>query len=590
MRRRVIMTALIIAGAANAFPRDGGETDPADEMLAKAARLEEEGRLADAVQLYGEILAAYPDHPRAYNNFGAVLLRSGKYDEAKKAFERATALDPSYPTPLNNLGYLYLLLEDYVQSESYLSKAAELDPNNESTLNNLRACYIVQDHYEEAAARWEKLAALAPSNARIRQDLSDIYLKLAKLDLAEKWARETAKLDPRNVEAHLNLALVMRLTGRGEEALAILDKAAVIAPDDLTVKVSRRDTLANLKRWEEARDAAQAVVDAEPSPENYYVLATILYELGEYDEGIAACVDGLARRDDAAGYSLLGYGYSLAGRLNEAEEALAKALARNDGLAETRRNLGDVFYQKGLYAAAKEQYDKAFQLEPANPWPLAMSGYCLFLLGDKTGAGITFEKVLATWPTNVKALAGLAAVRREEGKTDEALALATKAVELAPRNPDALNNLGIIYGDAGDFENSYKYLKKLVELGNHELYSLANLGVAAARTGRWKEARDAFEAAVALNPKDVQSQAGLGLAYAQLGEKKAAEQTLAAAEALAPDYPVALYARVVLAEKDGDKDRRAELIKRLLVVKIQWGPEAEKADALIKYAFEKAEE
>jgi len=259
-------------------------------------------------------------------------------------------------------------------------------------------------------------------------------------------------------------------------------------------------------------------------------------------------------------------------------------------LADARRNLGDVFYQKGLYASAREQYDKAFQLDPRNPWPLAMSGYCLFLLGDKTGAGAAFEKVLATWPTNVKALAGLAAVRCEEGKTDEALSLATKAVEIAPQNPDALNNLGIIYGDAGDFENSYKYLKRLVDLGNHELYSLANLGVAAVRTGRWKEARDAFGAAVALTPKDVQSQAGLGLAYAQLGEKKAAEQALAAAEALSADYPVALYARVVLAEKDGDKTRRDELVQRLLAVKLQWGPAAEKADPLIKYAFEKVSE
>ncbi len=138
----IVILALAVISVGPALAQED-----AAAILERAGRLEEEGKIAEAVQLYGEILDKYPDNARAYNNFGAVLLRAGKVEEAKFAFDKAAELDPNYDTPLSNLGYVYMVVEEnYERALPLLQAALEINPRNESALNNLRAYYIVQEN------------------------------------------------------------------------------------------------------------------------------------------------------------------------------------------------------------------------------------------------------------------------------------------------------------------------------------------------------------------------------------------------------------------------------------------------------------
>ena len=58
------------------------------------ARTSRQGRLAEAVAAYRQILAGWPDIAEAYNNLGNVLLEQGKFGEAAAQYERAVALKP----------------------------------------------------------------------------------------------------------------------------------------------------------------------------------------------------------------------------------------------------------------------------------------------------------------------------------------------------------------------------------------------------------------------------------------------------------------------------------------------------------------
>jgi len=109
-----------------------------EEVLEIAIRLQQDDRLAEADAVYGQILAAAPDHPRAlhyagvlahqlgrsgdgialmekslaavpdradwYNNLGIVLQECGRLDDAVGAYHRAIALDPGtyFIHPVNN--------------------------------------------------------------------------------------------------------------------------------------------------------------------------------------------------------------------------------------------------------------------------------------------------------------------------------------------------------------------------------------------------------------------------------------------------------------------------------------------------------
>ena len=565
--------------------------ESADEMIERAGRLEQEGKIAEAVQLYGEILEKYPDNAQAYNNFGAVLLRAGKAEEAKFAFEKASELDAAYDTPLSNLGYIYLVIEeDYEQALPPLLAALEINPYNDSALNNLRAFYIVQDRYAEAATEWERLSRNAPDNARIKRDLADIYVKLGDFAAAEKWAKATLALDADNVDARLNLAFVYRFTGRLAEAEKLLVKLARAQPDEADVQIALRDVYYAGGKLEEALEPAKAVIELEPSTaENYLALARLYFELRRYDEGLAACDHALQLRDDAMGRNLRGWGLYRAGRMDEAEAELSLAVARDDKFADAHRNLADVYYQKWLFEQALDHYDKAYRVDPRDGRALVMTGYCYYQLGDTEQAEVVFDKALTLFPDNVKALNGKAAVARARGDKEEALALSVKVIDASPGNAEALNTAGVLSAETGDFEASYNYLKKLVEMGPEPSYAYANFGVAAVRTDRWSEARDAFATAATGNPRDFQAQSGLAVAAAELGELDEAEAALDAAEEMSPTNPIVLYGRALLAGARGDAASRDEYLGRVLARKREWDDEGMVADVLTEYVFEQAE-
>jgi tetratricopeptide (TPR) repeat protein len=583
------VTTLLLATALAAYGAPAGET--ADEMLERAARLEDEGKTAEAVQLYGEIIEKYPDNAQAYNNFGALLVSAGKIPEAKYAFEKAAELDPDYDTPRNNLGYIYLRVEgDFEKAGPLLVAAVELNPYNESALNNLRYYYILQDKYEEAAAEWEKLSRLAPDSARIKRDLADIYIKLGDFDAGEKWAKATLALDADDLDARLNLAFIYRLTGRLGEAEKLLVKLAKTGADVVEVQVALRDVYFARGKYEDALAAAKAVTETgeEAGPEDFLALARIYYELGQYDDGLAACDRALQMRDDAAGHNIKGAGLYLAGRLDEAETELSLAVAREDRFADAHRNLADVYYQKWLFAEALGHYEKAYELNPGDQRALVMSGYCYYQLGDAEAAEAVFDDVLEEFPDNVKALSGKAAVLRARGDARGAYSYSARAVERSPGNAEALNTAGVLAAEVGDFDKSYEYFERLLALEPGPAYTYGNFGVAAVRTGRWEEAREAFEEALARDPKDFQARAGLALVAATLEPAKAAG-AIAAAEELSPTNAVVLYARALEADAQGDAAARDEYLARVLEQKRGGEEKGLIFDVLSAYVFEKAE-
>jgi Flp pilus assembly protein TadD len=583
-RLRAAALALVLAAAFGAR----AAADEAEDLLEKAAALEDEGKVAEATQLYAEILEKYPDNARAYNNFGAVLLHAGKKEEAKKAFRKASELDPAYDTPLNNLGYLYLVDEDYENAGVALRAAAELNANNERTLNNLRALYIVQDEYADAAAEWEKLSRFAPENARIKQDLAGIYIKLGDFAAAEKWAKATLALDAANTDARFNLVFIYRMTSRPAEAERVLAGLAQTNPDDADVRSALRDVYLGQGKLEDALAAARATVELSPGPDAYLGLAAVLYEMRRYDEGVEACDRALALRDDAAARNMKGRGLYLAGRYDEAEAELSMAVARESGFADGHRNLADVYYQQWRFDLALEHYRAAARLDPRDERSRVMIGYCLYQSGDLDGAARVFGDALATFPENAKALNGMAAVARARGDTEAAVDYCLKALAVSPENAEALNTVGVLYGELNDFESSYQYLKRLVALAPGPAYAYANFGVTAARLGKWEEARAAFEAAAAREPGDLQAQAGLALAAARTAKWAQADAAAAAAAAIDAENPIELYARALLAAKNGDRAGRDECLAAVAAAKERWDKEGAVADALTALVFEEA--
>lgn len=98
----------------------------------KGLILADQGKSAEAIEVFTAITEDYPELPEPYNNLAVLYAAQGKYDAAKNALEMAIRTHPSYATAHENLGDLYAKMA----SQAY-DKALQIDNSNKTAQTKL---------------------------------------------------------------------------------------------------------------------------------------------------------------------------------------------------------------------------------------------------------------------------------------------------------------------------------------------------------------------------------------------------------------------------------------------------------------------
>lgn len=93
-----------------------------------AVALHRQGRIAEALRGYEELLREFPDHLAANANAAAILQQTGRHEDAVNCYSRAVQLSPDNPKLKFSLGYLLLRLRRTSESLPLLETAASLGP------------------------------------------------------------------------------------------------------------------------------------------------------------------------------------------------------------------------------------------------------------------------------------------------------------------------------------------------------------------------------------------------------------------------------------------------------------------------------
>lgn len=114
------------------------EIASADKLADAQARfhkgliLTEQGKAADAIQIFSALTKDYPDLPEPYNNLAVLYASQGQYDLAKQSLEMAMRTHPSYATAHKNLGDIY----GKMASQAY-DRALQPERSNATTQTKL---------------------------------------------------------------------------------------------------------------------------------------------------------------------------------------------------------------------------------------------------------------------------------------------------------------------------------------------------------------------------------------------------------------------------------------------------------------------
>lgn len=123
-------------------------TNPKDPQVRflKGIVLTEQGKQAEAIQIFSALTEEFPELPEPYNNLAVIYASQGQYEKARNALELAIHTHPSYGTAHENLGDVYAKLA----SRSY-DKALQLDKGNTSAQAKLSLIRTLFDKTGAAA-------------------------------------------------------------------------------------------------------------------------------------------------------------------------------------------------------------------------------------------------------------------------------------------------------------------------------------------------------------------------------------------------------------------------------------------------------
>ncbi|RFC32574.1 MAG: putative O-linked N-acetylglucosamine transferase, SPINDLY family [Candidatus Nitrotoga sp. SPKER] len=241
-------------------------------------------------------------------------------------------------------------------------------------------------------------------------------------------------------EALQQAAALARKTGNLEQALAYLDQAIALSPQESRYHFLRGLTLEDLHRPDEAIASLQNAIRVKPDyAEACNNIGIILHDQKRFAQAAANFRDAIHYKPD---------------------------------YPEAYNNLGTSLRALGDLAGAQQQFAQAVLLKPDYALAHYNQGITHLDMGQLNLAETSFRHALRLKPDHVQACNYLGSVQHQLGKLDEAEASFTHAAQMKPgKNGAELNKLARVFWEQGRIEQTLAAYRQAQMLNPHELKS-----------------------------------------------------------------------------------------------------------------------
>ena len=317
-------------------------------MFGEALRLHQSGRLAEAEQLYRQVLARDPRHADSLHLLGVLAYQAGQLAGAVELIGQAIQIKENVAFYHNNLG---LALKDLGKREAAMERfrrALALQPNYPDAQNNLGNALMQEGRLEDAAAWFRGALALKPDYPEAHNNLGNALKELGRIEEALACYERAIALRPNYAEAASNLGNALQQAGRLDEAVACYERALAARPDAAEILNNLGTALLAAGKAKEATARFERAVALKSDyAEAHNNLGVALDREGAFERAIAAFERALALAPDyAEAANNLGVAEQNRGEIDRGIAAFERALALKPGYGEARKNLGGALHAR----------------------------------------------------------------------------------------------------------------------------------------------------------------------------------------------------------------------------------------------------
>jgi predicted TPR repeat methyltransferase len=200
-----------------------------------------------------------------------------------------------------------------------------------------------------------------------------------------------------------------------------------------------------------------------------------------------------------------------------------------------------VLQQTGQWAAADEIYRTVLEAAPNHAGALHFSGVLAHQQARSEQAVALIERSLELEPERPDWHSNLGIVLQDRLELDDAIGAYRRAIALEPRHANAHNNLGVVLRAIGEPAEAEAAYRDAIRIDPEHTDAYHNLGVLLNSQKRSHEAAVCFSKVITLRPKHPEARRLLALAHCTLGDVDKAVEIFEEWLQEDPDDPIARH-------------------------------------------------
>jgi tetratricopeptide (TPR) repeat protein len=418
------------------------------------------------------------------------------------------------------------------------------------------------------------LTALDPDHPLFQRGLSLMAQSLWQE--AEEVFNTLLMRPPVKAKYHVMLSVIGVHTKRLEAALAHLNQALVIDPQEPMLYTQKGQLLKAMGQWELALACLQEAYTLDPNgAECVDALGEVTQHLGLWSTSLRYYDAALALNPQDA-HSLNNRGNVLIKlmRWSEAIESYQAALCIDPRFALAHLNLGNALAQQHDLEGAVESFNRAIDLNPLDSVALYHRGLVLHEqkksalalsslnaaidLNDQVSAYffskglidlelncwleavMDFDRALALAPDQINALYNKGLALQKLGDLNAALLAHEEVVKLQNDYAEGFYSLGVIHHELKNLDLALQNYARAIALKPNYLEAYTNRGLVLKDLNDWEGAIESYQKAIELNPQFAEPYNNLGNALLQKNQIDRALWCYQQALSLQPDNRFAL--------------------------------------------------
>ncbi len=438
--------------------------------------------------------------PLARKDLIAYLINAGKLDDAEEKIDRRLKKDQADVEMLTLKALIYIKRKDYTKAEEILDNTLKIRSDYVSALVRRADVHLAKGNKARAIADLES-ARRAGTIPAVVIRLANLYESINDIDNALVVLQGLLAEHPKDPSV---LKALAGLYGRHKQWPAlekILADGKKAYPKDPFYP--RKEAEMWLTRKVPAKAVAALDVAVKLAPDNVGVAffrMQALVQAGQYDEALSVGKGLLDHKDIALSVTaVMALAHAKAGNLPAAETEFAAAIKA----AKSGKQLWFVLRQvRSAYRPphAVEKLKLLAKGRPNDAQIYQMQGEILMEQKDLKGAAEHFKKALAHVKADrhkVLIMGRLGLVYFELGQYDVSLRMYQDTLKITPNDPGVLNNLAwLLAHDMKKPDQALPYAQKACELMPDNAEALDTYGYVLMLKGEYNEALDVLSRSV----------------------------------------------------------------------------------------------